>query len=74
MVVCSNLHFFFLKSPFTPKLNPEKHIVNLANTYETILFDFYKDLSFNKYILTPHFRLEKKPRAHKSYISENTLH
>ena len=44
MVFCNNPHFVFLKSPFTPKLNPEKHIVNLANTYETILFEFYKDL------------------------------
>ena len=73
MVVCNNLHFFLLKSPFTPKLNPENHTVNLANTYETILLDFYKDLS-KKRILTPHFRLEKQPRAHMSYISENTPH
>ena len=73
MVFCNNPHFVFLKSPFTPKLNPEKHIVNLANTYETILFDFYKDLSL-KNILTPHFRLEKQPSAHMSYISVNTPH
>ena len=48
MVFCNNPHFVFLKSSFTPKLNPEKHIVNLANTHETILFDFYKDLSLKK--------------------------
>ena len=76
MVFCNNPHFVFLKSPFTPKLKSEKHIVNLANTYETILFDFYKDLSLKKKknILTSHFRLEKQPRAHMSYISENTHH
>ena len=65
MVFCNNPHFVFLKSPFTPKLNPEKHIVNLANTYETILFDFYKDLSLKK-----HFdaSFPSRKTAKRSYV------
>ena len=47
MVVC-NISRFYAKFIIYPRNKLRKHIVNLANTYETILVVFYKHSKFLK--------------------------